>query len=101
MRRAVLVLMLSLVLGQALGLDRLLGDDACAQDCPEDAQGHKCPPVCPGCACSVRPAALLPGDAPALVLLPARPLVVIAGSERTPAVPEPREILHVPIAVLV
>jgi hypothetical protein len=101
MRRVILLLMLSLVLGQAAGLDRVLGEDACAQDCPDDAQGRKCPPLCPNCACSVQPAPILPGSALAVVLLPTRSAIVFSEAYRRPATPEPREILHVPIAFLV
>ena len=101
MRRAILLLMLSLVLGQAVGLDWVLGEDACAQDCPDDAEGRKCPPVCPNCACSLRPAPLLPSSAPVVVLLPTRSPIVFAEAYRRPTTPEPREILHVPIAFLV
>jgi hypothetical protein len=99
MRRAVLLLMLALVLGPAVGLDLALGEDACAQDCPDDADGRQCPPLCPDCTCSLRPASLLPAGPPVIVLLPTHAPVLFSESERTPAIPEPREILHVPILV--
>ena len=90
--------MLSLVLGQAVGLAELLGGDACETECDDDATGRPCPPVCPTCTCSPRPASLPPPSAPMIALLPATVPVAFCEPDRTPAVPEPREILHVPIA---
>ena len=101
MRRAVLLVMLTLVLGQAVGLAWALGEDACTEGCDDDADGRRCPPLCPDCTCSLRPVQLLPASAPVVVLLPTRTSVVFVEFDRTPSVPEPREILHVPIALLV
>src|SRR5689334_14225354 len=101
MRRAVLLLMLSLLLGQAVGLAEVLGGDACESECDDDAAGRQCPPVCPTCACSVRPVSLLPASEPMMALLPESVSVAFCEADRTPAVPEPREILHVPIAARV
>lgn len=101
MRRAVKVLMLLLVMGQALGLDMLVGEDVCAQQCPDDADGRNCPPVCPACACSLHGSPTVLPSAPMLVVRPQSVTRVrMAEAERTPLAPEPDEILRVPIAAL-
>jgi hypothetical protein len=93
--------MLCVVLGQAVGLSLFVGEDACAADCEDDVQGKNCPPICPTCACSVRSAPTVPPLTTGL-LPPASvtTMSAIAAVDTVPPSPEPREILHVPIAVL-
>ena len=93
--------MLFLVLGQAVGLERMLGEDACDPGCEDDAEGRDCPPACPTCACSPRLAPSVPSAPPAAFALPPAPArLAFPETDRTPSVPDPREILRVPIAVL-
>jgi hypothetical protein len=97
MRRAVHVLLLAVVLGQAAGVFWLVGGDACADPCEDDDQGKECPPICPTCACSPRPSPTVPVRQAVLALpLPLIRLVPFAEHDRIPPTPEPHEILHVP-----
>ena len=100
MRRIVQLLMLFLVLGQALGLDWVAAEDACQESCDDDTDGRHCPPSCPSCTCSLRSAPAVPPTAPVIVALPTTSTVSVPETERIPGTPEPREIMHVPIALL-
>ena len=97
MDRILQVLMLVTVLGQAVGLPWLASTDACSDDCPDDAKGRNCPPICPSCVCSVRLSPTVPGPQ-AVLTAPVPPVLVVAVAERwsSPPTPEPQEILHVP-----
>ena len=93
------VLLLTLVLGQALGASALLESVGCVQCCPGEGLAEECPPDCDLCACcpSVR-----------CVLAPGVQVPIDAGATASPTVDascalpaaDPREILHVPKALL-
>ena len=90
-----------LLLGQAVGMVAVGGEDACAAGCEDGADGKQCPPVCPTCSCvpHVSPAMVVSSDG--VALLPAAgERDGFAEAERTPVSPEPHEILHVPRSLL-
>ena len=98
------VLVLAFAIANASGLIDVALGSACDVDCAERDWGRDCdggcPPICPTCHCAVRsPVAV--AAAPAC-LEPVRAAVAapFPDRERDPAVPDPREILHVPRSLL-
>jgi len=93
---------LALALGRAIGISDFV-DMACAEDCSEqDCGDGGCPPICPSCHCVTR----LPIQAtsPVAGIAPPPPpasIAVFFAPGDVPPSPDPREILHVPIAHIV
>jgi hypothetical protein len=95
------VLMLVMIVGQLSGVAQSTSADVCGEDCPDDAQGKTCPPFCPSCTCAARPAPIAPSLHTELApVLPTPRLVELPERDRTPAMPDPGEILHVPKSLL-
>ena len=96
------ILVLAFALAHATGvLDAF--EAACAEDCDEgDRCADGCAPMCATCQCTRCPT-VAPVEAVAMtpaVRAPAR-AAAFADVERAVASPDPREILHVPIALRV
>ena len=101
--RLLQVIVLYAVLAQATGLTWASTEDACTTDCADDGGARgQCPPNCPDCVCSIHvPATFI--AAPAVVAFsapPERRVMFVEPSGAAPS-PAPREILHVPRALLV
>jgi hypothetical protein len=93
-RRAVLVVLLTLLTFDVTGLSALCGDAGCDEDCPTDLSGGECAPNCHSCSCCSLPK--VAGSAtPAAIALRSGDMSWVAASE-SPPVPEPADILHVP-----
>jgi len=94
------VLVLAFALAHATGLSDAL-EAACADECTEKDCDGACPPLCPACHCVRCPIGIaLPAialDVPRSQQMPTR----VVDTERVPSSPDPREILHVPIALRV
>ena len=93
------VVVLAFALVHAVGLSDAM-EVACdeAGDCAEEDCEDGCPPICPSCHCARCPVSVAP-EAAALDL-PGAPPRAAAFPEIAAGVagPDPREILHVPIA---
>jgi len=97
-RRAVFVVLLTLVTCQVSGVAALCDEAACDDGCPTDASGGQCPPNCHDCSCCSIPQVTGPTLA-ALAAPPARHVSWIRPIDRLPS-PEPADILHVPRLLL-
>ena len=93
-RRAVLVVLLTLLTFDVSGLAALCGDPPCDESCPTDVSGGQCPPNCHYCSCCSLPKVTATG-AVALLSPQVRATSWIDSSSRLPS-PEPADILHVP-----
>jgi hypothetical protein len=96
------VLVLAFALALATGLSDAL-EVACADECAgQDCDDGSCPPLCATCQCVRCPAAVA---VTTLAVEPPLPEMVATAfhhhAERVPSMPDPGEILHVPIARLV
>jgi hypothetical protein len=93
------ILVLAFALAHATGLSDLI-EVACDDDCAEQSCDDGCPPICPTCHCVRCPTGITSSSG--ADLSPRPPPVSLSShrSERTPASPEPSEILRVPIAGL-
>ena len=81
----------------ATGEAPVLGLAVCAQECADDdAEGH-CAPTCSDCACCVHIRAMTVPVA-LKTIVPATAARLPQRTVAAPPTPEPREILHVPIA---
>lgn len=98
MRRAALIVFLTLLTFDVSGLAALCGDGPCDESCPTDVSGGRCPPNCHDCSCCSLPKGAATGVV-ALVSPPAHATYWITSSDR-PAAPEPADILHVPKLVV-
>ena len=99
-RRAVLVVVLTLVTFNVSGLGALCGDGACDSDesCPTDASGGQCPPNCHLCSCCSLPQMMGAGVV-VLIAPPPRGTSWLRSHDR-PTSPDPADILHVPKRLL-
>jgi hypothetical protein len=95
--RPLLAISLVFYVALASGEAPVLGYDICAQKCVDDDDEGRCGPTCRDCACCVHgraitmPAAIVALSSAAPPRTPERTVLV-------PPLPEPREILHIPIA---
>lgn len=91
------VVVLVLALAHAVGVADLFLDDACEQVCSDDDCGTDC---IPGSACRCHCPSAMPmvGHAPQTVAKLEHPPIAVASTsvQNAPAIPDPREILHVP-----
>jgi len=93
------VLVLAFALVHATGVTERVLETVCGDDCEERDCRGACPPVCPTCHCLARAPASLAAPVAVLAAPPRRLLRVAPASVGdAPASPDPREILHVPIA---
>ena len=99
MRRAVLVVLLTLLTFDVSGLAALCGDAPCDDDsCPGDLSGGECAPNCHFCSCCSLPK--VAGSTTAALVAPqAHGMPWIGQMNRLPS-PEPADILHVPKILL-
>jgi hypothetical protein len=98
--RALLVAAVLCISFEVSGLAAVFGDESCSEECPTDVSGGQCAPNCPFCGCCS-----LPKTMNALAALPAAPCgeighVTWGSNTRRPPSPDPRDILHVPRALL-
>jgi len=93
-RRAVLVVFLTLLAFDTSGLSALCGETTCDEPCPGDISGGQCAPNCHFCSCCSLPQ-VAGGAVTPLIAPPARARSWTASCDRLPA-PEPADILHVP-----
>lgn len=93
-RRAALIVSLTLLTFDVSGLAASWGDGPCDESCPTDVSGGQCPPNCHCCSCCSLPKVAASGVV-ALVSPPAHTASWIYSNDRHPA-PEPADILHVP-----
>ena len=100
MMRAIFCTVFLLFLGQATGALAALTVDRCSADCSDEAPDESCPFGCSQCACcrlvAVPPAAPTRCE-PEPIALPTNVDRVAPRAPVTPATPDPREILRVPI----
>ena len=94
MRRAVLIVLLTLLTFDVSGLSALCGDPGCDEDCPTDLSGGECAPNCHSCSCCSLPK-VAGSSTPAAIALQSGDMSWVAASEDPPT-PEPADILHVP-----
>ncbi len=97
MTRALFGIGLSLYVALATGEAALIASRACAEACTDDDTSGNCAPSCDDClrCAHVRPLAVthrIEVDILAVYFAP------LEQTQKTPSVPEPAEILHVPIA---
>ena len=99
MRRAVLIVLLTLLTFDVSGLAAVCGDASCDDDsCPGDLSGGECAPNCHFCSCCSLPK-VTASTAVALLAPAAHKTTWIGSVEYLPS-PEPADILHVPKAFL-
>lgn len=93
-RRALIVVFLTLLTFDVSGLAALCGDGACDESRPIDASGGQCPPNCHFCSCCSLPK----GTGSGLLALVTPPPAGVSGlpSLAHPSSPDPADILHVP-----
>ncbi len=91
----------AVLLLQASGAASLATIDDCAESCPHDDPEGECPPVCPSCTCvtHAHPPLLPPRDSLALSVQASTVSSFAPVAMFVPS-PDPREILHVPRALL-
>ena len=93
-RRAVLVVFLTLLTFDVSGLAALCDAGTCDETCPTDASGGQCPPNCHFCSCCSLPKVTRSGSAG--VVMPAAQRTSCLRALDQPAAPDPADILHVP-----
>jgi hypothetical protein len=100
-RRAVLVVFLTLLTFQITGVAAALGDGPCDDDgdCPGDVSGGPCAPSGHCCSCCSLPTVVAAVKGVALVAPAARGTSWIGPDERLVS-PDPDDILHVPKLLL-
>jgi hypothetical protein len=98
-RRAAIIVFLTLLTFDVSGLASLCGDGPCDESCPTDASGGQCPPNCHYCSCCSLPQVAAASGVVALLSPPAHATSWIVSSDRHSA-PEPADILHVPKLLL-
>ena len=99
MRRAVLVVLLTLLTFDVSGLAAACGDAPCDDEsCPGDLSGGECAPNCHFCSCCSLPK-VAGSTTVALVAPPAHRTSWAGSVSRLPS-PEPADILHVPKLLL-
>jgi len=94
MRRAALVVLLTLLTFDVSGLGALCDEPACDEPCPTDASGGQCPPNCHFCSCCSLPR-VMASTVATLVAPASHPCPFVGSVARLPS-PEPADILHVP-----
>lgn len=67
----------------------------CSEQCPDDAPGGTCPPVC-ACSCCSHVQSFPSGAGDALLSPPPVTRFVSTSEQAAPSTPEPAEIAHVP-----
>ena len=88
---------LALYVALAIGEAPVLGSTVCAQECADDdADGH-CAPTCSDCACCAH-IRVMTVPVAMRAIVPATAARLPQRTVDAPPIPEPREILHVPIA---
>jgi hypothetical protein len=93
-RRAAIVVLLTLLTFDVSGLGALCDEAECDEPCPTDASGGQCPPNCHFCSCCSLPR-VTASTVATLVAPAARAQRWIGSFTRLPS-PEPADILHVP-----
>ena len=93
-RRAAMVVLLTLLTFDVSGLAAICGDSGRDESCPADASGGQCPPNCHDCNCCSLPTVI--GSAPLTLVVPAPQRASVLLSPTGPQSPEPADILHVP-----
>jgi len=94
-RRAVLVVLLTLLTFDVSGLAAACGDAPCDDEsCPGDLSGGECAPNCHFCSCCSLPK-VAGATTVVLVAPPAHAMPWVGQMNRLPS-PEPADILHVP-----
>ena len=94
LRRAVLVVLLTLLTFDVSGLAALCDEGACDEPCPTDLSGGKCPPNCHDCSCCSLPK--VTASVAVALIAPAAHLTPWVGPIDCLPSPEPADILHVP-----
>jgi hypothetical protein len=99
--RLFVLIVASVLLLQAGGAASVAAIDDCAGSCPDDDPEGDCPPVCPSCTCvtHAHPPLLPPRETVALAVQTPTASSFAAVAMFVPS-PDPREILHVPKALL-
>jgi hypothetical protein len=93
-RRAALVVFLTLLTFQVSGLSAMCGDVDCEESCPTDLSGGQCSPSCHYCSCCSLPR--VAGCSPLVMPEPSRRGRSWVDSVEALTAPEPADILHVP-----
>jgi hypothetical protein len=97
------VLVLAFALMHATGLSDAL-EVACVDECADaaDCDDEGCPPICPTCECAPCPPGIPMQARVEAVAVEATPMeATFASIADVASSPDPREILHVPIALRV
>jgi hypothetical protein len=99
--RLVVAIATALLIFQASGASSEGGEDDCAQSCPDDDPGGECPPACPSCTCATHAhPPLIPSLAAESFVVESPTVSSLASKSIFVPSPDPREILHVPRALL-
>jgi hypothetical protein len=93
-RRAVFVVLLTLLTFDVSGLAALCDEASCDETCPTDVSGGQCPPNCHYCSCCSLPK--VTGAAAVPVIAPVAHRVTCQLSNEGPPSRAPADILHVP-----
>ena len=93
-RRAVLLVFLTLLTFDVSGLGALCGDGPCDERCHTDVSGGQCPPNCHDCSCCSLPK--VAATAVVTLVSPVSRATSWSPPSDRHAAPEPADILHVP-----
>lgn len=93
-RRAVQVVLLTLLTFNVSGLSALCEETSCDETCPTDVSGGQCPPNCHYCSCCSLPQ--VAGSATAALVKPLSGGTSWVRSTNDLTAPDPADILHVP-----
>jgi len=93
-RRAAILVFLTLLTFDVSGLAAICGDEQCDEPCPTDLSGGQCPPNCHSCSCCSLPQ--VTSSQPVALVAPAARATAWISSSDGFASPEPADILHVP-----
>jgi hypothetical protein len=94
LRRAALVVILTLLTFDVSGLAAICGELSCDETCPTDVSGGQCAPNCHFCSCCSLPK--VTAATAALLVAPSSRHSSCVSSSESPPSPAPADILHVP-----